>query len=369
MLRQLNLKEPVSFFRSYHESSMLAVALEDFSLMVIDVDTRTVVRKFVGHSAQITDATFSPNSRWLITSSMDCSIRTWDIPSAQLIDEFRTESACVSLNMSPTGECIATAHVDYLGIFLWNNRTLYSHVTLKAITPTEEPPLVQLPEVCDEIQPEEVKTEMDELEFLSPEQISDELITLSGLSTSRWQHLLNIDAIRKKNKPKQPLHAPKTAPFFLPTIPSLNIQFDLSAEKTKTESKLLMPQIITNLTKFGKLLNAATDFVPVIDALKQFGPSMIEFELNSLCPEAGGSIDVMLQFMKCIEFMLKSNRDFELAQAYLAVFMRTHGKTVASEAVLRNYLPNVQSCFAAGWNRIQEKLLYSICIVNSLKTM
>lgn len=107
---------------------MLAVALDDFSINIVDIDTRRVVRKFVGHTAQITDATFSPDSRWLITSSMDCSIRTWDIPSGQLIDEFATDVACVSLNMSPTGEVLATAHVDYLGVYLWVNRTLYNKV-------------------------------------------------------------------------------------------------------------------------------------------------------------------------------------------------------------------------------------------------
>lgn len=78
---------------------------------------------------------------------MDCSIRTWNIPSGQLIDQFATDAAPISVDMSPTGEALATAHVDCLGIFLWTNRTLYQKVTLKALSPEEEPPLVELPEV------------------------------------------------------------------------------------------------------------------------------------------------------------------------------------------------------------------------------
>jgi len=27
--------------------------------------------------------TFSPDGRWLITASMDCTIRTWDLPSGR----------------------------------------------------------------------------------------------------------------------------------------------------------------------------------------------------------------------------------------------------------------------------------------------
>lgn len=351
---------------------MLAIALEDFSVNIIDIETRRLVRKFFGHTAQLTDATFSPDSRWLITASMDCSIRTWDVPSGQLVDQFATDAACISLDMSPTGEALATAHVDYLGMFLWTNRTLYSKVTLKALTPTDEPPLVTLPECQQE--PKEVDEQAEEVEeeFVSPEQISNDLVTLSGLSTSRWQNLLNLDIIKRKNKPKSPPKAPKAAPFFLPTIASLNnIQFDLSTQ-TEEGSKLVKPLSFVNLTEFGKMLDRTkenNDFFPVIEKLKTFGPSMIDFEIKSLAPEGGGSIEVMLQFLKCIEFMLKSNRDFELAEAYLSVFLKTHGTVIAQEGSLRNYLPNINSCHNVAWNRLQEKLLYTMCVVQNLKTM
>ena len=57
--------------------------------------------------------------------------------------------------------------------------------------------------------------------FKSPEQISADLVTLSLLPNSRWQHLLQIDIIKQRNKPKEPIKVPKQAPFFLPTIPNL----------------------------------------------------------------------------------------------------------------------------------------------------
>lgn len=367
------MDESIDFFRTHHESSMVAVALVDFSVHVVDFDTKSVIRKFTGHSAQITDITFTPDSRWLVTASMDCSIRTWNIPSSQLIDQFKTPSACVSLNMSPTGEALATAHVNYLGIFLWSNKTLYDRTTLHAISPEEHPRLIQLPEVMSEDIEETTELEEDSDEFKSPEQLSQELVTLSGLATSRWQNLLNIDIIRKRNKPKEPPKAPKAAPFFLPTIPSLNFQFDFNAEETNEDgSKMLMPSVVSRLTDFGKLLDATistNDFTAVIDKLKTLGPTMIEFELKSLDPETGGTVDIMLQFFKCIEFMLKSNLDFELAQSYLAVFLKAHGTAISNNEKLFGYLPNVQSCLSVAWERLQEKLLYSICVVESKKTL
>ena len=48
--------------------------------------------------------------------------------------------------------------------------------------------------------------------------IFDDMITLSSFPKSRWQTLLNLESIKKRNKPIQPPQAPKLAPFFLPTI-------------------------------------------------------------------------------------------------------------------------------------------------------
>ncbi|CAH1373221.1 unnamed protein product [Tenebrio molitor] len=373
-LSTLTLEEPISFFRAHQESSMLAVAVEDFDIYIVDIDTRRIVRKFVGHTAQITDATFSPDSRWLISSSMDCSIRTWDIPSCQLVDQFSTEVACVSLNMSPTGEVLSTAHVDYLGIFLWTNRTLYSKVSLKALTPCDEPELMSFPECLSEHKDEELEIEdsSEEPDFVSPEQLSNDLVTLSGLPSSRWQNLLNLDLIKMRNKPKLPPKAPKAAPFFLPTVSALNFQFNLGQSEPESGSKLLIPASLLNLTEFGKMLDKTRqneDFNEVIEKLKSFSPSVIDFEIKSLAPEGGGSAQVMLQFLKVVEFMLKSNKDFELAEAYLSVFLKSHGTVVATEESLRNYLTNIQSCHNVVWHRLQEQLLYNMCVVQNLKLM
>ncbi len=46
---------PISYSFSTPYSGMLAVALDDFQISVIDTDTRRVVRKFSGHSSSITD--------------------------------------------------------------------------------------------------------------------------------------------------------------------------------------------------------------------------------------------------------------------------------------------------------------------------
>lgn len=85
-MSKLELDDTVSFFTWHSESSFLAIALDNYDISLVDTDTRTVVRKFSGHRGPLTDLTFTPDSRWLVTSAMDSTIRTWDIPSSSLID-------------------------------------------------------------------------------------------------------------------------------------------------------------------------------------------------------------------------------------------------------------------------------------------
>jgi len=38
--------------------------------------------------------TFSPDGRWVVTGSLDSTLRVWDLPSAHMIDWCRVPSVC-----------------------------------------------------------------------------------------------------------------------------------------------------------------------------------------------------------------------------------------------------------------------------------
>lgn len=105
----------------------------------------------------------------------------------------------MSLTFSANGNFLATAHVDDLGIYLWNNQSLFTQVSLRSLEADFQPKTAPLPGAsakntrCDD-DDDEVLSE-DEL-FTSPEQISDSLVTLSLLPDSRWKNLLSLDAIK-----------------------------------------------------------------------------------------------------------------------------------------------------------------------------
>ena len=77
----------------HRESALLAISLEDRSLEIMDIITRNVVRKFFDiHLDLVTDMTFSSDARWIITSSLDKTIKVWHVPTGNLIDHIAFSS-------------------------------------------------------------------------------------------------------------------------------------------------------------------------------------------------------------------------------------------------------------------------------------
>jgi U3 small nucleolar RNA-associated protein 21 len=302
--------------------------------------------------------------------------------------------------MSPRGDFLATSHVGDLGIYLWTNVTLYSHVTLKPLPADHRAREIRMPLASrntdaneEENQGEkkassargrialtlgfhssgeEVAMDVEEPEFASPEQIAHDLITLANLPSSRWQNLLNLDVIKARNKPKEAVRKPKDAPFFLPTVSGLETKFDLTAGKGATEgdgSRILISRPL-DLSAFGQqLLSSETpeDFVATLAALKEKGPSAIEIELISLAPEGGGSVELMVQFLNMILQVLMQKRDFEAAQAYLALFMKHHADAITAHVELVEALEAIQEVQEKVWKELDSKLGASATLVGFYK--
>ncbi|TSL28217.1 WD repeat-containing protein 36 [Bagarius yarrelli] len=341
----------------HRDSGMLAVALDDFTISIFDMEMKRIVRHFSGQRGQINDMTFSPDGRWLITASMDCTIRTWDLPSG-----------C----FSPTGNILASAHVDSLGIYLWSNTTLCTLVSLRPLPSDYEPTVVMLPGTCPSKDEEEEVLEPESLEmeeYVSPAQLDEQLITLSLLPDSRWKNLLHLDIIKKRNKPKEPPKVPKAAPFFIPTVPGLVPQFALP--DTSSEEQLFNFGVLAQKSHFCLQLEKALDsslYDDVVRHLKELGPSAIDTELRSLAPDMGGNLSIMQSFLKMISSMLKQRQDFDLAQAYLALFLKLHLRLIAEQPVLMQETEKVLELLEGTWTSIQTLLNQNMCLLSYIKS-
>jgi hypothetical protein len=52
------------------------------------------------------------------------------------------------------------------------------------------------------------------------------------------------------------------------------------------------------------------------------GPSAIDVELRSMSIDMGGSVELMRKFLEFLLHIFKSYKNFELANSYLALFLK-----------------------------------------------
>ena len=84
-LDRVSLGRPIVRAEMNRTSGLMATAHADFSLNVVDVVTRKVVREFAGHDNQVTDIAMSADSRWLVSASLDNTVKVWDIPTGKSV--------------------------------------------------------------------------------------------------------------------------------------------------------------------------------------------------------------------------------------------------------------------------------------------
>ncbi|KAG1327940.1 hypothetical protein COCNU_01G018740 [Cocos nucifera] len=191
----------------YHRTNgLLATVADDMVLRLFDVVALRLVRKFEGHSDRITDLCFSEDGKWLLSSSMDGSLRIWDVIFARQIDAIHVDVPITAVSLSPSMDIMATSHVDQNGIYLWANQAMFSgssHIDLygsgKEVRKVQMPS-ASLKEGSEEGEPIHASGDPYQIEKARPVPYPNlqipNLITLSLLPRSQWQSLTNLDIIK-----------------------------------------------------------------------------------------------------------------------------------------------------------------------------
>ncbi|KAJ1925708.1 rRNA-processing protein utp21 [Tieghemiomyces parasiticus] len=234
---------------AYHAGNGLVVAFgDDSTIRVYDSATYKLVRHISTGGLRIIHGAVSPDGRWVVAALLDSSIRTWDLPTGHLIDWFRTDLLPTSLAFSPLGDYLATTHTEHQGVSLWLNKSMFRFIPMRPVTEAE-PPTIGIPtairrsdaddseEAADALTADLARLdasagndEDDELiimDYETPTQLEDVLLTLSTVAKAKWQTLLHLDTIKKRNRPQAPPKKPESAPFFLQTLPGLQPKFSL----------------------------------------------------------------------------------------------------------------------------------------------
>jgi len=211
LVYQLNLGSPVTLISHAKDSSLVAFGLDSCAIKVIDIESRKLARVFpcISNTEGISCMIFSPDSKWLIVSTKTGVTRVYDMLKARMVDSFKMPIPCRSLSFSPNHEFLASSHDGMEGVYLWSNKTLFKSVSLKPLEEDFIPQVISFPTVCkdavemneseDEVEASSKRNQENEgmdYEYSSPEQISQQLITLSLTPSSSWKNLFHLDLIK-----------------------------------------------------------------------------------------------------------------------------------------------------------------------------
>ncbi|CBJ32264.1 similar to WD repeat domain 36 [Ectocarpus siliculosus] len=241
----------VSQLELVRDTELVALACDDMVVRLYDLATRKLVRRLEGHTNHLTDMCFTPDARRLVTSSMDHTVRIWDLPTGRTVDWMSFKKAVTGVTVSPTGEFMCTSHHGRVGLSVWADQSFFQPVYLDKI-PTvpfkmDEPaPLVE-DSTALEGGPGQSTTALhgeyrqdkralrgaraslggDRGEGWQAEADADpegaeaggtKAITLSSLPRGYWTTLFNLEVVKARNRPIEPPKKPEAAPFFLTTV-------------------------------------------------------------------------------------------------------------------------------------------------------
>ncbi|KAI8062716.1 Utp21 specific WD40 associated putative domain-containing protein [Gongronella butleri] len=384
VIKTIELEAPVVAIRYLRDTDLLAVVCDDLGIRIIDIETYRVVREFWGHRNRITDMTFSPDGRWLVTSSLDATVRTWDLPTGTMVDIFKVQDVVTSLTFAPSGEFLATAHVDNVGIFLWANRCQFTNVSLHSISEDEQVQLLSLPSLATEQSDDEGVSDDDDDATAQTvdtdsqhDQLTDKMITLSLEPRSKWQNLLHLETIKQRNKPKEAPKAPEQAPFFLPTVAGAKPTFaqddkqahQLTAgDDAEAQSRRIHYNELVTETEFTRLLRLghekACDYTEFVDHAKSLHPSSMDLELRTLTIDP--ELSCINWLLEALLFMLKTRKNFELAQSWCHAFLTIHGDLIVAnpDNSLHTKLKDILVCQQDEYGRLAEQIHYGLCVID-----
>ena len=327
----------ISGMRYLRASELAAFACADGAVRVVDIGTRKLIRELWParqplpflQGKMLGDFAFSPDGHHL-AAALGPLILVWDLPTGHLVDAFVLHAKCTGLGFSPTGEFLAVATEGGVGVDVWSNKSLFTHVPQRHIGAEELGRIIEagarqaptssgeggvaLITAGDEGDDAEDEDEDDALAALDEEPdvdaMAQDLLSLSLVPKSRWQNLLHLDLIRARNRPVEPPKKPEKAPFFLPSLQPQDRQAAAPGAKQRPQDARLGPaeqgedvhdgersRVLKREAQqlggegrsaFATALHAAAQtgaYGPMVEALKLLPPAAADIALRSLSAE------------------------------------------------------------------------------------
>ena len=321
----------------------------------------------------------------MIAATSDSTVRVWDLPTGHLIDAMKLPGRCTAVSFSPSGEYLATALEGEVGVHIWTNRTLFTHVSTRQISENDIA-IMDAPaasgeggeDIVDAASEEDAEDTEDATAVPIMDQLSEGITTLSLVPKARWQTLLHLDMIRARNKPKEAPKAPEKAPFFLPSTSQLEAnkgaralgtteaepasRISSSALGSRSSAARATSEFTRRLAQAGE----GGDYAAVLEHLGSLGPSAADIAIRTL--DTAAPYDELRTFMQALTRRLEERRDYELVQAWMSVFLRLHGDVVVQDEQLVGMLRKWQDEAKRERERVGGLVGYSVGVVGWVRS-
>jgi len=119
---QLNVGNSIMRMVFTRKNKKVAISSSDLTIRVYDYLTCYRLNLFKGHVDKITALQMDIHDNLLYSSSMDCTIRVWDISKKICSQIICFSFAVISLSLDPECNMLTTCHRNQIGIYIWANK-------------------------------------------------------------------------------------------------------------------------------------------------------------------------------------------------------------------------------------------------------
>ncbi|MES1918579.1 rRNA-processing protein utp21 [Bonamia ostreae] len=397
ILRFLELRSPITKMKLHLETNLLGVTTNDFEITLIDISNMKMVREFETHFSRISDFTFHPNGRWLITTTTNGIVRVFDILSNILIDWFEFEDPPTSINFSPDERFLMTTHANSLAVHLWINKSHFMHLPTNSVNKNVPPKRFFLKagnfshfeEVDGKLteldrnllwnknesnkdgdknqnsnkENNQNKYDKNENKVLKKEknsEIENLVVFSNSAKIDKWANLAFYDLIKERNRPIEPVKKMENAPFFLASLEDYNKNDEIEEndDLNKNISKFSDNKLIKILRRCEKI----TNYKEALEYLKKTNISKIDLDFQFI--EEEEEIELFLKF-----FISLTNKfaHFEVVQSCLNLFFKTHSKEIsrADSKLLAELSKNMNLISERLEDDVDETLCLLADVINS----
>jgi len=361
--------------------ALLAVALDDGTVCVVDLFGGSIVRSFECGMPAV-DIAFSPEGRWLAAALRGGGLRVFDLPASRCVDYIVFNRAPISLAFSPSTAYLLIAHAKSSSIQVWANKFLFDpslSAPLLAPEPSEPVHVDELDDLHFEVEDRRTGSGKEGIVEVDLGAKSDatkplepDLLTLSDVPPAKWQAVLHLDLIKERNKA---IEAPKPlpqAPFFLPTAhDGMTPRFAAPLESTEDGGRELddhgprRSRALESVMPFQDLLRKG-DFDAALKFLKEQTPSGVHLAIEELGPAAQGDVGELDAGLKFFEHHLGKAHFADELQAFLSLFLQAHGEEIIENATLRNRCHKLAKMQQKIWSVLDIRCQKVRCFLGNL---